>query len=85
MPYLLGLVCLGGAAVWAMQSGPSPALRSSLDWINMVLLGLHCSSGQVRGLLRNLDEAIAGAWASWCNSPCFGIMGVVSGVRGLVG
>ena len=82
VPYLLGLVCLGGAVVWAMQSGPLSKLAFvTPDWINMVLLGAALlGHGQVRGLLRALDEAIAGASGILVQFPLyFGIMGMVSG------
>lgn len=82
VPYLLGLICLGGAGVWALQSGPLTKLAFvTPDWINMVLLGAALlGHGQVRGMLRALDEAIAGASGILVQFPLyFGIMGMVSG------
>ena len=82
VPYVLGLVCLVGAAVWALQSGPLSKLAFvTPDWINMVLLGAALlGHGQVRGLLQALDEAISGASGILVQFPLyFGIMGMVSG------
>lgn len=80
--YLLGMACLVGAGQWAMRSGAWEKLAFvTPDWINMVLLGsAMIAHGQVRGMLRALDEAIAGASGILVQFPLyFGIMGVVSG------
>lgn len=80
--YALGVACLGGAAMWASQSGPWTKLAFvTPDWINMVLLGAAMlAHGQVRGMLSALDEAISGASGILVQFPLyFGIMGMVSG------
>lgn len=67
---------------WAGQSGPLSKLSFvTPDWINMVLLGAALlAHGQVKGLLRALDEAISGASGILVQFPLyFGIMGMVSG------
>ena len=82
VPYFLGTLCLGGAMAWAGQSGPLSKLSFvTPDWINMVLLGAALlAHGQVKGLLRALDEAISGASGILVQFPLyFGIMGMVSG------
>lgn len=80
--YLLGVACLVGAFSWAAKSGPWTQLEFvTPDWINMVLLGAAMvAHGQVRGMLRALDEAISGASGILVQFPLyFGIMGMVSG------
>ena len=80
--YVLGVACLFGAFSWASNSGPWTKLAFvTPDWINMVLLGLAMlAHGQVRGMLRALDEAISGASGILVQFPLyFGIMGMVSG------
>ena len=69
--YVLGVGCLVGALSWAVNSGPLTKLAFvTPDWINMVLLGAAMlAHGQIRGMLRALDEAISGASGIWCNSP----------------
>ena len=82
VPVLLGVACVAGAASWAWNRGPLSDLAFvTPDWINMVLLGAALlAHGQVRGLLRALDEAIAGASGILLQFPLyFGIMGMVSG------
>jgi short-chain fatty acids transporter len=80
--YALGVACLGGAVLWASSSGPWTKLAFvTPDWINMVLLGsAMLAHGQVRGMLRALDDAISGASGILVQFPLyFGIMGMVSG------
>ena len=80
--YVLGTACLVGALSWAANSGPWTKLAFvTPDWINMVLLGAAMlAHGQVRGMLRALDEAISGASGILVQFPLyFGIMGMVSG------
>ena len=79
--YVLGVGCLVGAS-WAVNSGPLTKLAFvTPDWINMVLLGAAMlAHGQIRGMLRALDEAISGASGILVQFPLyFGIMGMVSG------
>jgi len=80
--YFLGLACLAGALVWAAKSGHWTKLAFvTPDWINMMLLGAAMlAHGQVRGMLRALDEAISGSSGILIQFPLyFGIMGIVSG------
>ena len=82
VPVLLGVACVAGAVSWAWNMGPLSDLAFvTPDWINMVLLGAALlAHGQVKGLLRALDEAIAGASGILLQFPLyFGIMGMVSG------
>ena len=82
--YVLGVGCLVGALSWAVNSGPLTKLAFvTPDWINMVLLGAAMlAHGQIRGMLRALDEAISGASGILVQFPLyFGIMGMVSGTE----
>lgn len=78
----LGVVALGGAWWWALQSPGGVALSFvTPDWINMLLLALALlAHGQVRGFLAALDKAIGGASGILVQFPLyFGIMGIVTG------
>ena len=78
----LGVVTLGGACWWALQSPGGMALSFvTPDWINMLLLALALfAHGQVRGFLVALDKAIGGASGILVQFPLyFGIMGIVTG------
>ena len=78
----LGVVTLGGACWWALQSPGGMALSFvTPDWINMLLLALALlAHGQVRGFLAALDKAIGGASGILVQFPLyFGIMGIVTG------
>jgi len=78
----LGVVTLGGACWWALQSPGGMALSFvTPDWINMLLLALALlAHGQVRGFLAALDKAIGGASGILVQFPLyFGIMGMVTG------
>ena len=78
----LGVVTLGGACWWALQSPGGMALSFvTPDWINMLLLALALlAHGQVRGFLAALDKAMGGASGILVQFPLyFGIMGIVTG------